>query len=58
MTTTKEIIPPDPVPIAKDVLNPHRDFCASMIDMKVERREIPITKELLDEVKEEMDESK
>ena len=34
---------PDPVPVAKDTLDPPRDFCATMVDAGIMNRDNPIT---------------
>lgn len=39
-----DIFQPNPVPVAKDDLNPHRDFCATLVDSSLSMRDIPITK--------------
>ena len=40
--------PPDPIPVAKDNLEPQRDFCASMVDTSLSTRDNPITKLIVD----------
>lgn len=44
--TTKEVIPYQPVPVAKDDLQPQVDFCASVVDPNIDSHTVDITKRI------------